>query len=252
MTSRRLCTHFFLGSAALRSSWTACAAASSVAHDILALLRRRLHSHRTDAACCRTSSGLKLATQAQSIMRGGKVGLSAWKGLPDGLASHPAVRPAVPDAEVAGTFHAPPYQFFLPDLQGWSAHVIYVLQYVRARVDWIMFWWNLPEHFCHVEKVAGLVTSKGTGAWPQHARNAPPCSPFSCKRCINSSEGPMSTTPLKEASCCRPFKAVAEQITCVSVLRTSTKPNATPKSALIANFPVTPWHVTGIVEPACP
>ena len=118
MTSKRLCTHFFLGSAASRSSCTACAAASSVAHDILALLRRRLHSHRTDAACCRTFSKVKLATQAQSSMRGDKVGLPAWKGLPDGLASHSAIRPAVPDAEVAGTFHAPPYQFFLPDLQG--------------------------------------------------------------------------------------------------------------------------------------
>ena len=118
MMSRRLWTLFCFGSAASRSSCTACAAASSVAHTILALLRRRLHSHRTVTACWRTSSQKKIASQAQGIMRGGKIGLPAWKGLPDGLASYAAVRPAVPDAEVAGTFHASPYEVFLPDLQG--------------------------------------------------------------------------------------------------------------------------------------
>ena len=42
----------------------------------------------------------------------------AGNGLPDGLASHSPILPTVPDANAVGTFHAPPYEVFLPDLQG--------------------------------------------------------------------------------------------------------------------------------------
>ena len=59
-----------------------------------------------------------VATQAQRIMRDCQSSLFGWNDLPDGLASHSAIMPAVPDAEVVGTFHAPPYEVLLLDLQG--------------------------------------------------------------------------------------------------------------------------------------
>ena len=43
-------------------------------------------------------------------------------------------------------------------------------------------------------KDASLLTSKGTGAWPQHVRIAYNLAHrFSCKRCMKSSEGLMSS-----------------------------------------------------------
>ena len=42
--------------------------------------------------------------------------------------------PAEPDAEVVGTFHAPPYEVLLLDLQGEAVHVNIALHQVYARV----------------------------------------------------------------------------------------------------------------------